>query len=52
MNMKCSICYDELISRRAPENICLQEFWGRGKANRCNEKIQINLCFRMSQILL
>lgn len=52
MNMKCNVCYDELISKRAPENTCLQKFLGRGKVNRWNEKIQRILCFRMSQILL
>ena len=52
MDMKCSVHYDELISKRVTENTCLQGFWGRGKANRCNEKIQRNLCFRASQILL
>ncbi len=39
MNTKCSVCYDELISKRDLENTCLQEFLGRGKANRLNEKI-------------
>ena len=52
MDMKCSVYYDELISKKAPQNTCLQVFWGRGKANRLNEKIQRILCFQMSQILL
>ena len=52
MNMKCSVRYDELISKRVPENTYLKEFLGREKANRWNEKIQRILCFRMSQILL
>lgn len=38
MNTKCSVCYDELISKRAPENTCLQEFSGKRKSKSLERK--------------